>query len=266
MSFDRQTPKSMPYLVRSNSRFLLVSFQLKHILANPANIRSTFPSLPRNVPDAYRDIIERIKNGENRAIAFKILSWVLFAKRVLLMGELQEALSVEDGMKTLIPKTEMIHPQFGIQCCESLVTHDEDTQTVRLTHYTLRDFLDGECKVILLSSVEIAKACLTYLGLDEFEVPCYDEELVRLRLETYQFADYAVRFGGVHAQGDAEPDDDILRLVLQISATASRTTSLLEIKKFPIYVYYNRPIDETALHYASRYGLATICKRLLYER
>ena len=257
----------MPYIAPSNLRFLLVRFQLKHILANPANIRSTFPSLPKNVPDAYEDIIQRIEKSEHKSIAFKVLSWVLLAKRVLNMRELQEALSVEDGMKTLIPETEMIHPRFIVQSCESLVIHDDDTQTVRLIHYTLSDFLHGECRSVLLSAVEIARTCLTYLGLDEFEVPCRQKELVKLRLETHRFADYAVRFCGVHAQGDAELDDDIQRLVLQISATAARMTSLLEIRKIERYYRYNwsRDICETPLHYASRHGLSTICKRLLNE-
>ena len=184
------------------------------------------------------------------------------------MRELQEALSVEDDMKDLIPVADLIHPRYVVECCESLVTHDEETQSVRLTHYTLNDFLLAECKSVLLTSVNLARACLTYLDFAEFDVPCREKALLQERLNTYVFAEYAARFWGVHTQGDAERYEDIRSAFLRISSTASKVTSILEMKKLEFYGLYDwsKDIPETLLHVASRNGLSIICDQLLKNR
>ena len=244
-------------------------FQLEYILAKPTNIRSTFNSLPRNVPDAYRGVIKRIEEGKNKTTAFKILSWILLARWGLSMGELQEALSVEDGMKELIPIDDLIHPRYVVECCESLVTHDEETQAVRLTHYTLNDFLYKECESVLLKSVDLARTCITYLDFSAFDVPCRDYWLIEERLEKYRFADYAAQFWGVHTQGDAERHEDIQLAVLRTFASESKRTSFLEIQKGGFSherYYWSKDVPEPVLHIASRHGLSTICGRLLDNR
>ena len=256
-------------LNHSNSRFLLVRFQLDYILAKPANIRSTFNGVPQNVPDAYRGVIERIEKSPSKTTAFKILSWLLLARRVLTMIELQEALSVDLGVQELIPETELIDPRYVVECCESLINHDKNTQTVRLTHYTLNDFLNTECATILPTSIYLARTCLTYLNFDEFDKPCRTQELVKERLQLFHFLDYANSFWYVHVQGDAELDQDIQQAIFRFSATPSRQTSFEECRKFRLdsyfYYRYDWSIDifETPLHAVSRYGLSKICKKLL---
>ena len=187
------------------------------------------------------------------------------------MRELQEALSVEDGMKELIPVDDLIHPRYVVECCESLVTHDEETQSVRLTHYTLKDFLYKECRSVLLTSVDLARTCITYLDFSAFDVPCRKFWLHVDRLVKYRFADYAAQFWGVHTQGDAERDEDIQLAFLRTFAAESKPTSVLEIENgLPTYLYnrynWSKDISETMLHIASRHGLSTICGRLLDNR
>lgn len=233
---------------------------------------STFSSLPRNVPAAYGGVIKRIEEGKNKTTAFKILSWILLARRVLTMRELQEALSVEDGMKDLIPVDDLIHPRYVVECCQSLVTHDEETQSVRLTHYTLNDFLSKECGSVLLTSVDLARTCITYLGFNEFDVPCRAYKLLAARLEKYRFADYAAQFWGVHTQGDAERHEDIQFAFLRTFAAGSKPRLVLEIQyRLPRFHHYrdrwwSNDQSETMLHTASRHGLSTICGRLLDKR
>ena len=187
------------------------------------------------------------------------------------MRELQEALSIEDGMKELIPVDYLIHPRYVVECCESLVTHDEETQSVRLTHYTLNDFLYKECGSVLLTSVDLARTCITYLDFSAFDVPCRHYRLLVERLEKYRFADYAAQFWGVHTQGDAERHEDFQLAFLRTFAAESKLTSVLEIKKGSSrYLYtrydWSKDISETMLQIASRDGLSTICERLLDNR
>jgi hypothetical protein len=244
---------------------------LEYILAKPTNIRLTFNSLPRNAHDAYKGVIKRIEEGKDKATAFKILLWILLARRVLTMGELQEALSIEDGMKELIPVEDLNHPRYVVECCESLVTHNEGTQSVRLTRYTLNEFLYTECRSVFLTSVDLARACITYLDFGAFDVPCLKRHLLKQRLEKYRFAEYATLFCGVHTQGDAEQHEDIQLAILRMFAAESKLTSVLEIQNDSLSFGYkpydwSEDISETLLHTASRHGLSTICRRIRDNR
>src|SRR5271156_6623539 len=185
-----------------NYRFLLVRFQVEQVLNNSENIGWALKSLPITVTGAYGQIMDRIEKSQKKQIALKILSWVLLSGRVLKMRELLEALSVKDGEKQL--STDFLVPDKVVEYCESLVTYDKKTQIVRLTHYTLDDFLRKERSSVLLSSVDLAKTCLTYLGFDEFENPCLNEPLLEKRLENHNFSVYAVDFWGLHARGPGE--------------------------------------------------------------
>jgi hypothetical protein len=229
-----------------NNRFLLVRLQLQHVLANQDNVAWALKSLPTSVEEAYRDIMNRIEEGKKKTIALKILSWVLLSRRLLKMRELREALSVNDGEKELTPY--LMDPLKVVECCESLITYDDGTQTVRLTHYTLDSFLRKENSSVLLDSYDLAKTCLTYLGFDEFERPCRNQELLKERIEKYTFSAYAVEFWGLHTRGEGEKRPDIQQAIFRTFRSESRSTSFLEIKKSPSYHRYSwsKDITETS--------------------
>jgi hypothetical protein len=59
------------------------------------------------------------------------------------MSELQEALAVQPGDLEL-EKDYCIEPQDIIDCCQSLVIHDEPTGFVHFAHYTVQQFLASD--------------------------------------------------------------------------------------------------------------------------
>ena len=110
------------------------------------------------------------------------------------MNELQEALSVEtDPHDTELLPDLFDPPDQLIDGCQSLVEFDEDSGTVRFTHYTLQQFLEKEKEHYCPR--DLAKVCLTYLTFDVFELgPCPDKQSFDQRLKTHRFSDYAVRY------------------------------------------------------------------------
>jgi hypothetical protein len=67
-----------------------------------------------------------------------------------------------------------------------LITMDEESDTVRLVHYT-QEYLETMRKELLPNAeVKIARVCLTYLSFNVFKSgPCGSKELLNDRLEKY---------------------------------------------------------------------------------
>lgn len=117
-------------------------------------------SLPRDVPNAYRHILDRISRGKE--LAFKILWWIFYAKEPLLMTELQEALAVELG-DTDLETSYFLDPVMIVEVCKSLISHDKTRGIVRFTHPTIQDFLKTHMPNVLLAVSDLARTLLTYI-------------------------------------------------------------------------------------------------------
>lgn len=119
---------------------------------------------------AYESAWERI-NGQKegfRNLATRVLAWISSAKRPLSTKELQHALAVKIGLNELdedaIPQV-----QDMVSFCAGLVTVDEESDVIRLAHYTTQEFFDRK-KSDWFPNVEamIAETCISYLSLGGF--------------------------------------------------------------------------------------------------
>ncbi|PKK51563.1 hypothetical protein CI102_2964, partial [Trichoderma harzianum] len=125
---------------------------------------------------AYESAWERI-NGQKegfRNIATRVLAWISSAKRPLSTKELQHALAVKIGMDELdedaIPQV-----QDMVSFCAGLVTVDEESDVIRLVHYTTQEFFEKK-KTDWFCNVEamIAETCISYLSFTAFGERCLD--------------------------------------------------------------------------------------------
>ncbi|KAJ7806463.1 hypothetical protein B0H14DRAFT_2381890, partial [Mycena olivaceomarginata] len=107
-------------------------------------VREALENLSKDLDVAYRATMERINQQENdsRDLAYAALTWVTHAQTVLTVVELQEALAVKAGAKTLDPDD---RPEVGIilNVCAGLITVDQTSSKVRLVHYSTQNYLDG---------------------------------------------------------------------------------------------------------------------------
>jgi len=142
--------------------------------------------------------MERLGDDEQKHFAESILGWILRAKRLLKMRELQEALAVESDDTEL--NRSLINPPASIlHACGGLIDHDASTDIVKFSHETVREYVEGAKFEHLTSHSMIAETCLTYLSFDAICGPCQDFQSLEKRMAEYTFGEYAAHFWGEHA-------------------------------------------------------------------
>jgi hypothetical protein len=84
--------------------------------------------------------MERINSQviDFKELARQVLSWIICAKRPLTTLELQHALAVEVG-KTKLNKHNLPEIEDMVSVCAGLVTVDEESDIIRLVHYTTQE-------------------------------------------------------------------------------------------------------------------------------
>ena len=98
-----------------------------------AQVTRALKNLPRGMEHAYDEAMKRIKHQDelDRALAYRVLSWITFACRPLSVKELQYALAVSPGM-TQLDQDEMIFEECLTSYCVGLVVIDKDSRIMRL--------------------------------------------------------------------------------------------------------------------------------------
>src|SRR6266496_578682 len=100
-------------------------------------------SLEQVYDEAYSEAVNRIESQlpGQRKQARDVLSWIIYAQRQLTTEELCHALAVEIGEEELdpdnIPNIEDI-----VSVCAGLVTVDNESNIIRLVHYTAQEYFE----------------------------------------------------------------------------------------------------------------------------
>ena len=154
------------YLLMAVSRFLLVSLNIKSILGagpTPDDRKNKLEEIGEGggLDDAYMATLKRLKaqEGYRSKLGMDVLMWVLYSERPLRAEELCHALGVKIGYAALNPPT----LRTLLESCQSLVTVEESSSTVRFVHYTLQEYLTKNPTLFHSSHSSIAEVCLTYL-------------------------------------------------------------------------------------------------------
>lgn len=149
----------------------------------------------------YEQTIEGIESqGEHsRQLARQILSWILYAKKSLSSLELRYALAVRPETTKLdedyIPSVKILQSK-----CPGLVTVDEESDIVRLVHYTTQEYFERtQMHWFPEAEIDIATACVTYLSFEVFESGyCPTDETFEERLELNPLYLYSAENWGHH--------------------------------------------------------------------
>jgi hypothetical protein len=144
-------------------------------------VLSTLNGLPKGskaLDNAYNDAIKRIEGQlpGNSALARSILSWITYAQRPLTTGELSHALAVDIGDSELDPGN-IPEVEDMVSVCVGLVTVDDETNIIRLVHYTTQEyFVRIREDWYPRAQQEITLTRLTYLSFDPFRAgSCPDD-------------------------------------------------------------------------------------------
>lgn len=149
-------------------------------LANQTSARNMYKALTR-LPDklyaTFDDALCRIESqpDEHFQLGYRAISWIFHAKRSLTIGELREALSVEDG-DTRLDRSGHQDIDLILDVCCGMVSIDEQDNVVRLVHYSFQQYLEDKWKKVYPNSQRrVAKICITYLMLEDFSPKGIDE-------------------------------------------------------------------------------------------
>ena len=151
------------------SRFLLVSLNIKAILQETTlhRRRKKLGTMANGLGlgDAFHATIRRIKaqEGDRARLGIETLMWISHSERPLSVDEICHALAVEIGSTDInINNVPSIRTVLG--CCQGLVAVDEGSSTIRLIHFTLKEYLSHHADLFDTPHLRIAETCLTYLN------------------------------------------------------------------------------------------------------
>jgi len=172
----------MPLQKADEARFRWVACQLDYMceLTSYKARRLALKKLPPTLYATYERILERIiGHGEDvQAIVERTLRWTLGARRVLIIEELIEAISVEVG-DTSLDEYAKVEEIDVLRWCSSLYRKTADGEGVELAHFTVEEFLKAINPTTLpklsrfaflkeRSDVVLGRTCLAYLTMEDF--------------------------------------------------------------------------------------------------
>ncbi|KAK1254223.1 hypothetical protein MKX08_008218 [Trichoderma sp. CBMAI-0020] len=159
----------------------------------------------------YDDTMKRIKEQKPGFchLATSALSWLCHAKRQLKKSELQHALAVHMELDSgsvpqefdddSVPEVDLI-----VSSCQGLVTIDEESDIIRLVHYTTQEYFDRmRQEWFPEAETTITNVCTLYITITDFVYTQHRGfgRSVEKELQLDPFFGYACANWGNHARG-----------------------------------------------------------------
>lgn len=197
--------------LRADLRFMLAKIYVKKIKdqSTVAQVRRALRQLPQGYEDTYQSTMERIEANGRLEEARRILSWIVYSRRPLMMDELRHAIATDPDTDTGYSKDELLHSYTMRDDMAELIYVGRD-ETVRLQHYTLEEYLKRDGRRWLESnfSTHIARTCISYMS--DLCTPFQGsmKEDLKALTEAYPFVLYAHEYWGYHARIAAKEEQE----------------------------------------------------------
>lgn len=199
----------------------------------------------------------QIKDQED--LAKQALSWIVCSEFQLTTLELQHALAVEIG-ECQFDDENIPHVDDIVSVCAGLVTVDEDTEIIRLVHFTTQEYF-GRSKATWIQNkayVNIARVCLTYICFDIFrDGICASDKKFEERLDNYPLFQYASCYWGSYAWLALIPSLELMEFLECDSVVEASFQALLAAELSTSQPGYSYELGKKSrgLHYAAVFGL-----------
>ncbi|KAJ7164799.1 ankyrin repeat-containing domain protein [Mycena crocata] len=159
----------------SQGMFLLATLQIQSLRKHTSvdAVRRALIHLPKTIPGIYDEAMHRIQKDDRSEDALSILSYLIYARRPLRLEELQHLLAVQPG-QTFLDEDCIMERSTLVSMCVGLVVVDDDTNIVRLVHFTTQEYFDQSRETRFpLGNQEMGCKCLIYLSLDTLKDPAW---------------------------------------------------------------------------------------------
>ena len=233
-------------------------------------VRQALDTLPKSLDATYEEAMSRVNDqtDDDKLLAERVLSWISFAVRPLLLEELREALAVEPDTHKLdrsnLPDTDLL-----TSICAGLVIVDQKSKIVRLCHFSTEEYLRRvRMTRFPTAQADISEICLIYLLFDEFgKGPLLHEHKAITRVLDCHLLQYAATHWGRHIQGS--PEKSLLHLALAFLTSKEHLSSSTQSSHFAEHWFIGEsqryPKNITGLHMAAHFGLEFIAESLLTQ-
>ncbi|OWT43384.1 Ankyrin repeat protein [Pochonia chlamydosporia 170] len=223
-----------------------------------AAIEDALASLPRNLEETYRRMIQRIPT-ELKNDAVRLLQFLVHLKRPLKLAEAKEVIAtqIEDEPRGFDDKRRLFCETDVLDYCPGLVTvvHATDKE-LHLAHFSVKEYLLTENQFkIKTASISITTTCLTYLT----DINGSHDEIKR----DFPMARCAAEIWTYHA-ALAQASDDIVRATvrfLEKEATFQRWARLYQADRY--LDHDPGPPRGSRLYYACFDGLVAPARDLI---
>jgi ankyrin repeat protein len=218
---------------------------------------------------AYTEAMERI-NGQKaglRELAMKVLSWITLAKRQLTTTELQHALGIK-GSELELDKDNLPQLEDMVSVCTGLVTVDEESNIIRLVHYTTQEYFERtQNRWFPKAATDITNTCITYLSFNAFETgSCATDEEFEARLGENVLFNYAARNWGLHAlQALTESTPLVISFFKSNTKLSASIQAMLVSKRYSSDPDYSQRYSRqmVGVHVAAYFGLKEVMRNLI---
>ena len=187
-----------------------------------------------------------------------LLSWIICSKRQLIITELQHALAVEVGEPEL-SKENLPQIEDMVSVCAGLVTVDEESNIIRLVHYTMQEYFElTQEKWFPNAITTITAICIAYLSYPIFDSEfCQTDAEFEERLRLNQFYNYAAQNWGHHAYKVLILSQEAVGFLKSQPKTEAASQALLVNKRHSWHSRYSQeaPRQMTGPHLAAYFGL-----------
>jgi ankyrin repeat protein len=197
-------------------------------------VREELKSLSITLGDSYGSSIERIQRLPKfqKRLAFKILFWLSHAERPLTRSELRHCVAVRSGRDD-IDEGDIANTDLMVRLCIGLIDFDEKSNTIRLVHETLSEYLktkldSNEC--FSDAKKKIAETCLLYIRLGGLASYCHTIPELNDRLEKFPFLAYTARYWGYHASQSSA--DEVESLTLELFEDLPRLWGVIQTDRY----------------------------------
>lgn len=270
--------KGMFLLVRFHIEYLCQQTSPKQILMALDKIEASSAGIKPLSPTYDRVIQEINRQGTDATnLAMRVFYWLMGARALLTVEDLQIAVSVEPGRYEL-DKLDLPDKPTLLEVCCGLVTIDEDTNIARFAHYTVQEYLE-ENSIAIHTKPNIGVVCCTYLSFDKFydievwDFDCDDMdeeiEMGKALVESHPLIVYAATHIRHHLKDcdEYESEESLLKLIQSSNRMIPVVTFIHAFFGGDDADYYLRyPYDlghlVSGLHLACSYGHKLVAQKL----
>lgn len=189
----------------ADGTFLLPALQLEHILqqVTRADVKRALSALSKTLDEAFKTSLDRIYalSPMRKELAMRTMMWISYAKRPLLMTELQQALAIREGDANL-DRDNIVPSRIILESCSGLVQLDKETGTTTFVHFSLDEYLRSQARGVFDGGERtIVRACLTFLCYSSLrQLPSMGRTNFLSALNDLPFLKYAASEWGHHAR------------------------------------------------------------------